>query len=304
MKPVQMNSSRRSFHRAALRSAIVAATALLCCGQASTGEPPPAGIVVPDSTVLLTGSINQSMLDRFNQALKEHDVTTVMIASPGGDERISMQIAEAVQARGMDVVVHGLCLGTCAEYIFIAGHGRRVEDQSLVSFGSSASGLASLMDAVGENVPDDFQPSTTWRDFAATEARLYRQAGVSGSLFLDTQIALQPSCVVFRRSAGKPSGRNLSTAFGQWVPTRKYLASVGVAFEGYWPKSHREMTRIANRLTATSRKTELSEITRFGDEDHLERWADAKVQLKNLKACALEEDSRPSASTDGAPATH
>lgn len=279
--------------RIAGQKAVIPALVLSWLGLARGGEAPPVGAGISDSTVVLTGDINQAMLDRFNRALRERHVTTVMISSAGGDEFISMQIAATMQARGMDVVVRGWCLSRCAQYVFIAGHTRVVEDQSMVSFGSSATGLAALVDAVGDNAPREFRQSTAWRDFAVAEQRLYQQAGIAQSFLLDVELAMQPTCILFKHREGKLKGFNLSTRYQQWVPTRKYLDEAGVAIDGYWPESRRQMTRIANRLTATTSRTELGDMTRFGDEGQLQRWTNARSELKTLSRCALEEDEGP-----------
>ncbi|MEJ0100472.1 MAG: hypothetical protein WDO12_12365 [Pseudomonadota bacterium] len=299
MSPPRNKSGRQTGGRSAGFGVAGSLVLLLCCGRTGAGEPAPAGIA-PGSTILLTGSIDQAMLDYFNQQLQKSAATTVMIASPGGDERIAMQIAEAMQARGMDVVVHGLCLGTCAQYIFIAGHGRRIEDQALVTFGNSASGMASLLDVVGENAPRDFQPSTAWRDFVVLEKRMYQQAGVSQSFPLDVQAAMQPSCITFTRNEGKLGGIEVATSYKQWLPARQYLDSIGIRFEGYWPRSRREMERIANRLSATRDKSELATLIRFGNEDRPREAGEARFELKNLQKCALEDVGRPPVPVDGA----
>jgi hypothetical protein len=267
--------------------------ALLCSpitGDAKEASPRPARI--PDSAVSLVGSIDEAMVERFDKAVRERNVKTVYIASAGGGERESLQIAEVIQARKMDVVVREVCASTCAHLIFVAGRQRRIEGEAVVMFRSSAAGLSDLFDAVGENVPKDFRPTPDWLEFAAREERLYAKAGVSTSLLLDAQVAQQPRCLVFNRREGKPLGTSLSITYALWVPTRKQMEAAGISFTGFWPKSRRELLRVGAQYMQSKEQPGQVQYLRFGDDDHLWRRGQPKYALKELQACALEEEGR------------
>lgn len=276
--------SRAGFHR-------VLFAALLCASAAGHAqEPIPATADVPDSAVLLVGTIDAAMVARFNKAVRERQVGTVVIASAGGGEAESLQIATTMQARNMDVVVREACASTCAHLIFVAGRHRRIEDGAVVMFRSSAAGMLDLFDAVGENVPRDFQPDAEWRDYAEQERRLYARAGVSTSLLMDAQLAQQPRCLVFNRRKGKPAGTTLSITYALWVPTRTQMEAAGISFEGFWPDSRSELLRVGTRYMQSKDRPGSERLLRFGDEDHLWQRGEQKYAPKQLQACAMEEE--------------
>lgn len=287
-----MEPARRAGRSPRAGFLLVLATALLCCP--TTGSAKEAGTTtrIPDSAVSLVGSIDQAMVDRFNKAIRERNVRTVYIASQGGGERESLQIANTIQARNMDVVVREVCASSCAHLIFVAGRKRRIEGEAVVMFRSSAAGLSDLFDAVGDNVPEDFRPTTEWLDFAAQEKRLYQKAGVLTSLLFDAQVAQQPRCLVFNRRAGKPLGTSLSITYALWVPTRRQMEAAGIQFEGFWPGSRRELLRVGARYMQSKEQPGQVQFLRFGEDDHLRQRDTPKYALKELQACALEEDSR------------
>jgi hypothetical protein len=109
-------------------------------------------------------------------------------------------------------------------------------------------------------------------------------------MLLDVQAAIQPTCVIFERNPNHV-GWNATATYILWVPTREYLKSVGVEFEGDWPTSRRQMLRMAGRNV---RDTGLEEI-RFGDEDNRRRNGQKKYSLEDLRQCVVDELPREQA---------
>jgi hypothetical protein len=232
------------------------------------------------------------MVARFEKAVAERHIDAVIISSQGGGFAESLRIAETVQARGMDVTVRELCLGTCAQYILVAGRHRHIEDEALVWFSVSTTGFSALLESLGDNVPPDFKPPGSWLDVSARERRLYEKAGVAASLLEDPQLALQPQCIVFRRREAAADGGTMTQQYIAWIPTRQYLDSAGLAFEGFWPESRKQVERIAGRLIKPQGKDKPARRIRFGDEDHLRRRGQPAYSLKRLEACTLEQEAR------------
>lgn len=268
----------------------VALSTLLACAQVYGGEPAPTSDAVPVTTLVLAGTIDQSMVDQLNAAVAERDIRTVRISSHEGQPAIALQIAETIVARNLDVEVRGVCIGACT-YLLVAGRNRRIEDDSLVAFHVSGTGVASIGSVLGEDFPADFRPGLqAAQEQAAAEERFFRQRGVSTSLLLDAHIALQPRCVIFhRRPDGTAGGVSVNgMVYILWVPTRKQLTAAGLAFEGYWPRSRREMARMAARMIQPAGREQL---IRFGSEDHLRRQRGGKYQYEDLRNCALEQEA-------------
>jgi hypothetical protein len=121
-------------------------------------------------------------------------------------------------------------------------------------------------------------------------AELRTGGKVSTSLLLDAQIALQPRCVIFhRRPDGNAGGVSLNgMVYILWVPTRKQLTAAGLAVDGYWPRSRREMARMAARIIQPAGREQL---IRFGNEDHRRRQRGGKYAYEDLRNCALEQEA-------------
>lgn len=263
--------------------------ALVCCLPAGAGEAPPA-LAEPDSTLVLNGNIDQAMVDFFNSAIAARDIRTVLVSSAGGQPVHALKIAEGMVAGGMDVVVRTACLGACAQYILVAGRNRHVEDDSLVAFQLSFTGLEAITELLEGDLPEGLQAGLQGLDdMAAAEKRLYQQRGVSGSLLSETMVALQPRCLILRRdSPGAINGLSLSQmTYRMWVPTKKQLASFGLDFAGYWPKSRKQLVRAAERIMDPP---EQAQTLRFGNDDHLRRKRGDRYSFSDLKDCVLEED--------------
>lgn len=263
----------------------------MCCVPAGAGEPPPAPDPDPDSTLVLTGSIDQAMVDTFNSAIASRNIRTVRISSQGGQAPHAMKIAEGMMAGGMDVVVRAACIGTCAQYILVAGRNRRIEDGALVAFHLSFTGYEAIIDLLGEDLPAGMEPGIKGiSDLAAAEKGLYAQREVSASLLQDSAVALQPQCLIFRRNgAGAINGFSLSRmTYRMWVPSKKQLTAAGLHFEGFWPASRKQLVRVAERLMDPD---EQAQTLRFGSDDHLRRRRDRQYSFSALKHCVLEEEA-------------
>lgn len=264
--------------------------ALVCCVSAGTGETAPAPVADPDSILVLTGNIDQAMVDLFNSAVASRDIRTVRISSPGGQSVHAMKIAEGMVAGGMDVEVHTACLGACAQYILVAGRNRRIEEDSVVAFHLSFTGFEAITELLGEDLPEGMQAGLqSIGNLAADESRLYQRREVSRSLLRDTMAALQPRCLIFRRdSAGAINGISLSQpTYRMWVPTKQQLASAGLDIEGYWPKTRKQLVRAAERIMDP---VEQAQTLRFGNDDHLRPKRGSKYSFSDLKDCVLEEE--------------
>lgn len=245
---------------------------------------------VVDGTLILRGTVDQQMVNRLNAALAGNNVTTVRITSHRGNAVDALVIGTTILTRGIDVVVHDLCLGACAQYIFVAGRQRRVEPGALVGFVSSVESMANILE-VGAEILDIPVPLNQQFQMARqVEKELLRRRGVRESMLLDVQAAVQPSCVVFDRDPARV-GWNATATYILWIPTRDYLKSVGVEFQGDWPGSRREMRRLAGRNILDAGLNGI----RFGDQDHLRSVWQKKYSVEDLRKCVVDELPREQA---------
>ncbi len=102
---------------------------------------------------------------------------------------------------------------------------------------------------------------------------------------MDILVALQPRCVIVDRNAGGGHMNwNTSGTYIMWVPTRSYLDTAGVQFEGDWPSSRSEMSRLADDFL----KRQAVSLIRFGDDDHRRVRKDKPYSLERLKQCVTD----------------
>jgi hypothetical protein len=251
-------------------------------------EPRPEGVT--DGILELQGLVDRTMLALFNEAVSKGNVSRVRISSRGGDAVVGLQIAATMVARNIEVIVHGLCAGTCAQHIFMAGSRRRIEKGALIGFVASIKGSAAQLRIATETLEVANPLAAVMARYAAAEADLYLRRGVSESVLLDMEVGLQPTCIIVRRSGSNISWRTQSN-YQMWVPTRQYLQAAGVEFDGDWPSSRKEMSRVADSLF----KRRVAQHVRFGDEDHRRGRKQKPYALEHLRECVLDEEVAPAA---------
>lgn len=280
------------------------ATLIVACsaGPVPTQQPEVNGVEVraaapaaeEDPNVLvLEGPVNEAMRQQFHAAIESRPITTVRITSAANGTNSNprnlpaLWMADVIRDRGIAVTVRGVCAESCANYIFVAARKRKVQADSLVLFGPSVTTLRATQQTVGDQFPPDFEPMFRALDsLAEAEARLYQMRGAPLSLLTDSALARQPYCVVFfRREGTAPQSFSVNLRYGGWIPSREYLDAAGIALEGYWPTSRRELERVARKLGGP----QLARTTRFADEDHLRKRGKAPFKMEDIRECVLEQ---------------
>jgi hypothetical protein len=232
----------------------------------------------------LRGPIDQAMRQRFEEAVATGNVTTIRITSLGGDIPQALQMAATIRARDINVVVRELCLGACAQYLFVAAHKRKLEPRSLVAFMNTLKSYGVILGMATQTLEVQNTIESAMDRLAAVEEDLYRQRGVAASLLVDPQLALQPSCVILRRN-GTSMSWTMSSTYLMWVPSRQYLKAAGVEFEGDWPKSHFTLGGLVFHYMHGGD----SRFVRFGDDDHLRSKKQKPYSLEEIRKCVLDE---------------
>jgi hypothetical protein len=238
-----------------------------------------------DGVLELRGPIDAAMRQRFEAAVDSGSLTTVRITSQGGEIIHALRIAAVMQARDIDVIVHDLCTGACAQYIFIAGRKRKLEGESLVGFMNTIKSSSTLLAMATEALQLRNTSSLAAERFVEQEEELYRKRGVSIALLMDPQVALQPRCVVLKR-AGAGVAWNTTSNYLVWVPSREYLQAAGVEFEGDWPKSDFRLGGLAFKYL----KARNTRFVRYADEDRLRSRKQKPYSLDEVTKCVLEEE--------------
>lgn len=90
------------------------------------------------TTVIFSGSLTRdsvaSVLDEFNRSSTQK----LLVSSSGGDVSASLALGRVVNSLALDVEVQGLCMSSCANYIFPAGRRKRIADGAIVVWHGSA----------------------------------------------------------------------------------------------------------------------------------------------------------------------
>ena len=157
--------------------------ACLCAaGAAIALAAPPTTTRVERSgdAIVFTGRIDADSAQRFLALLDEPGVRRLVITSGGGLVAPALDMAEALQAHGLDLEVPRQCRSSCANYLFpaarhktlgwpgaVAWHGTMAHVLHLAQTGKASWGEAQLAEA---------------RVLARREAALYERLGVDGLL--------------------------------------------------------------------------------------------------------------------------
>jgi hypothetical protein len=88
---------------------------------------------VSDTTISIVGFIGVGSAGAF-AALVDDKVRVVKISSEGGSTQDAITIAEEIERRRLNVLVDGVCLSSCANYIFVAARQKLTKPGSIVAF--------------------------------------------------------------------------------------------------------------------------------------------------------------------------
>lgn len=148
---------------------------------------------VDKRTIALTGNIDSGNLFRFKLVFDE-DVRTVVLNSGGGYTYEAIQIGMILKDAEVNVVVNGLCLSSCANYLFTAGRQKTIVD-GIVGFHGNTRTL-SVQEGVEENsevLPEGMNEAaqdsyeTELEQTIAWENIFFKELGINQTLFDRTQ---------------------------------------------------------------------------------------------------------------------
>jgi hypothetical protein len=184
-----------------------------------------------DQTELrIEGHITAAVAAKIHEALAQGS-RVIRITSTGGDPLASLALARDIRLAHASLIVDGICGGPCANYLFPAAAKRSVLPGGLVIFSNTATAALAM-------VPPDKAKmvGSNYTRTAAEEAIFFKEASLNPALLLEPMLRLHPTCysLTSKDTAGK-SYINYRADFIGWVPSRAYLARVGVRSEGFWP---------------------------------------------------------------------
>jgi hypothetical protein len=182
-------------------------------------SPPNAIITRPSASVIvIDGYIDSNASSRF-EAVLDSAVKMVILNSEGGVTSEALKIGLSIHTYRLNVKVRGVCMSSCANYLFISGKRKSVARDSIVGWhGGHANnpfGAATSSDAI------QFR-----RDLFNKEQRLYLITRAPIDLIVYSG---------FLTNRIKFADGSEEQEFNIWVPPQKVLQRMGLnGLESFW----------------------------------------------------------------------
>lgn len=116
---------------------IVAGSAAVYADTANNPSAVVATIELSGSTVTYAGKISDQNVERFLDTVNGKEVSVLIISSSGGEINAAMEMGEWLFDNHVDIVVEGMCMSSCANYVFTAGRRKTINRNSIVAWHGS-----------------------------------------------------------------------------------------------------------------------------------------------------------------------
>lgn len=150
---------------------------------------------IDQKTISMVGRIEPKELESF-LAVYDNDVELLVVDSGGGDVEGGLSIGEFILDKKMAVEVKGICISSCANYIFVAAE-RKIIHQGIVGYhgnttaafaGVTEGDLKAMFIQAGYSEADaDKMYSQLVNELIPREQAFFKALGVSQELFERTQ---------------------------------------------------------------------------------------------------------------------
>lgn len=151
--------------------------------------------VVTNNTLSFKGPIESSEFDKFKQVFSS-DITKIIVDSGGGDAEVGLAIGGLIAKADIDVEVQGICMSSCANYIFTAGR-NKILNRGIVGYHGNMTALVNsigkegLINQMKQNGLSE-QQATDFYNYYINEVLPHEKAffsglGISQDLFDRTQ---------------------------------------------------------------------------------------------------------------------
>jgi len=105
-----------------------------------------ATIIIKGTTVKYVGKVSDKNAELFLNMVKGKNLTKLVINSGGGEINAGMEIGSWVFDNQIDVVVDGVCMSSCANYVFTAGRFKTITKGSIVGWHGNALSESAMSD--------------------------------------------------------------------------------------------------------------------------------------------------------------
>ena len=205
----------------------VAISIAALCGTAEAGWSR-----VSEDRISLDGYIGKESYHDF-LSVAEGGYREVVVNSAGGYPSVTLLIAEHVRQSGATVVVDGVCMSACANYIAAAGSRLVIECGSVLAWHGGLQSVAQAkMAMAASGVPSPvIDAYASWlSEFKNREAAFFRATGVDMSILGDSVAAVETAGItpaVTFEIDDVTGEYSYTTSAAFWVPARSDLESYG-----------------------------------------------------------------------------
>lgn len=157
------------------------------------------------------------------ETLTEADVVdgeTLTIDSPGGEIEAAISLAEWVIEHDIQVMVRGLCLSGCAQYVLVASKARSAAPNSLLSCHGNNIAAALVVRRFRELHDAE-------EELLQRAIDIYEHGGISLDFALDCAAAVEPMCIVPNDDNSASSTWVWRSRNSEWTPDRFTLMRYG-----------------------------------------------------------------------------
>lgn len=151
--------------------------------------------VIGKDTLSFKGYIETSEVEKFKQVFNS-DIKKIIVDSGGGNAEVGLAIGELIADANVDIEVQGICMSSCANYIFVAGQQKRIRGGIVGYHGNitalmKATSKEELINQMKQSGLSDQQANDFYQHYISNvlprEEAFFSRLGVSQDLFDRTQ---------------------------------------------------------------------------------------------------------------------
>lgn len=192
------------------------------------------GVVKISDGLKVCGELTHALVDNIAAELNVSD-KTIELTSPGGDSGAAIRLAKLIRRRDLRLRVSGVCLSSCAHFVFLSAPIVYVELNALVGFHHTSSFVHRAMVLRGLKSTELLYKNQS------EEQAYFREIGISEEFLYAPGYFVQPSCIGFTRYNGS-FNLYVKSKWSFIVPTRTAIEKIRRApVLGFWPESSSEI---------------------------------------------------------------
>lgn len=142
----------------------------------------PPEIVKKGDVLYFDGQITNEAYVLFLKEIGNSRIKTVSVNSIGGDVENALSIASYIKKNNMDIEVRSVCASACANYLFVAGNRKLINNDSYILWHGGANGPEQEVEISGDITRAEFFRLESVQQIKKKEALFYKEAGVRNEI--------------------------------------------------------------------------------------------------------------------------